>query len=305
MQTGQDGVVRFFPINPDEDYYRERTDRNIGWITRNEQEILRHSTIGIAGCGGMGGLLASIFVRLGVGEVRIADSETFDVSNINRQFAAKRGTVGKSKAIETARDVRAISDDSTLIAYPQGINETIVDEFLAGCDVVCDEIELLALDARILLHQHARTAGVPIINCNTVGFSTYLFLYTPDGMKVEELLGITYEEAKKLRGEALSGNREAHSRIANNIMRAVIPEVPPYSPEIVHAAKRRVLEEGKAPIIAPNPIMAGGFLADRVLLYLLRNSGVERNIVHMPPMPGYLYFDAAFVQAKVVTDWRP
>src|SRR6202142_2386032 len=193
-----DTAYRLLPRHADEAYYTERTDRNRGWITRDEQEILRRSVVGIAGCGGMGGLLASIFLRLGVGEIRIAANEVFDVSNINRQFAAGRGTVGMSKAFETARMARAVTDDTTLVVYPQGIVEQTVVPFLQGCDVVCDEIEFWAVGARILLHRAARSLGICLFNCNTVGFGTRLFLFEPKGYTMEEVLGLTYGEANLL-----------------------------------------------------------------------------------------------------------
>ena len=63
-------VYRLLPHNIDEKYYLGRTDRNLGWITEQEQTILRNSVVGIAGTGGMGGLLASILVRTGVGVVK-------------------------------------------------------------------------------------------------------------------------------------------------------------------------------------------------------------------------------------------
>lgn len=298
-------AYRLLPWNPDPAYYRERIDRNIGWITSEEQEILRNSVVGIAGCGGMGGLLASIFTRAGIGEIRIADIEEFDVSNINRQYAASRSSVRASKALTTARLTRAVTDDATLVVYPQGIAEETVDSFLEGCDVVCDEIELLAIDARILLHARARAHGVSLLNCNTVGFSTNLFLYTPDSMTMEEAVGFEYPEAKRLRLLASQGDEAAAERIASSIMRAVIPELPEYCPHEAEGNRaafyRRLREEKKASIIATNPPLAGGFLADRTLLYLLRNSGVRRDLTDVPPMPGYLHFDAARMHARVAT----
>ena len=129
-------VYRLTPVDQNAGYYSERIDRNIGWITQDEQETVRNSVVGIAGCGGMGGLVASILLRLGVGEIRIADCEEFDISNINRQFGAKRSTVGTSKALATARDLRAITDDSTIVVYPQGISEETAEDFLRGCDIV-------------------------------------------------------------------------------------------------------------------------------------------------------------------------
>lgn len=292
-----------------EAFYRERTDRNIGWITREEQEFLRTRTVGIAGCGGMGGLLASIFVRLGIGEIRLADNEAFDVSNINRQFAARESTIGKSKALETAREARRIADDCTLVVYPQGIAEETVECFLDGCDVVCDEIEVLAVPARLLLHGRARARGISLFNCNTPGFGAYLFLYTPQSMTMEEAAGLSYEEACRLSRAAEAGDQEAADRIVDAMLGAVVPAIPEYSREEgANRAtfERRLRKERKVPIIATNPPFAAAFLADRILLYLLANSGVERTIAPTPVMPGYLYVDAALMQAQIIEKgWLP
>ncbi len=290
--------------NPE--FYAERTDRNIGWITKEEQEILRNSVVGVAGTGGMGGLLAATLVRAGIGEVRIADSEVFDVSNINRQFAAKQTTIGKLKVIETARMVREITDDTCLVIYPDGITENTVEHFTEGCSVICDEIELLAIDARILLHRTARKKNASLFNCNTTGFSTNLFLYTPTSITMEEVVELSYEESKELRGGALSGNKEDHARIVNAMLRAVVPKLPEYRASEKETDRsmfyQRLMEEEKVPIIASNPPMATGFLANRILLYLLRNSDVKRNFVQTPEMSGYLHFDAAHMITTICTN---
>ena len=299
-----DEVLKLLPHNADAAYYRERTDRNIGWITREEQKLLSRRVIGIAGCGGMGAQLAEKFLRLGVGEIRIADNEAFDVSNINRQFAATRKTVGVSKAFATARMLRDISDDNTIVVYPQGICESSVQDFTHGCDVICDEIEFWAVGPRILLHQEARREGVPVFNCNTVGFGTRLFLFTPDSSTMEELLHMSLEEAMVL-SVALAqktASKAQISRVMESVLEGLVPELPDYyqgggNAEIV---RQRLFTEGRASIIATNPPLATGFLADRVLLYLLRNSQTKRCVVETPKMPAYLYFDAARMEAKTM-----
>lgn len=299
-------VYRLLPKNPDENYYWERVDRNIGWITREEQEMLRGKIIGIAGCGGMGAQLAEKLLRLGVGEIRIADIESFDISNINRQFAATRSTVGKSKAFETAKLLRGVTDDFTLVVYPQGIVTETVDHFLAGCDVVCDEIEFWAAAARILLHQKGREYGSPIFNCNTIGFGTRLFFFTSTSQTMEECLGLTYKEAVKLQENVQKkrATKEEIRRLQESVLGGLLPKIPNYREEgfgddrlVLYS---RLFKEGKATIVATNPPMATGFLADYILLYLLRDSTVKRNVVHPPEMPEYLYFDAARMEAKVV-----
>ena len=299
---------RLHPKNPDRAYYDERTDRNIGWITREEQEGLRREVIGIAGCGGMGAQLAEKFLRLGVGELRICDTEVFDISNINRQFAATRKTVGKSKAFETAKMLRDVSDDSTVVVYPQGICRETVEQFTNGCSVICDEIEFWAIAARILLHQYARGANVSVFNCNTVGFGTHLFLFTPKSATMEEMIGFTIEEAEELnrRLREKTARPEEVRLVMERMIAGLVPELPEYvsaqTPEGSNrkAVRKRLMEEGKASIIATNPPFATGFLADRVLLYLLRDSAVRRDIVPTPEAPAYLHIDAAKMEARVV-----
>jgi len=300
-------VYRLMPKNPDSAYYKERTDRNIGWITAEEQEMLKRMTVGIAGCGGMGAAIAERLLRLGVGEIRIADGEAFDISNINRQLAARRDTVGQNKAIVTAQVLRKVTDDSTIVVYPQGICTAFAEHFATGCDVICDEIEFWELAAPIILHQAARSAGVSIFGCNTCGWGTHLFLFTPESMSLEEAFGFTLEEAQEIDGQMHAGTipEKQRGKIMQMLLKVVVPSMQEYCPNDSRAnhdfVLKRLFEEGKASIISTNPALATGFIADRVLLYLLRNSGVCRDIVEVPPMPGYLYLDAAKMQANIVT----
>lgn len=303
----KDEVYRFLSRRTDPAYYGERTDRNIGWITLEEQAMVRRAVVGVAGCGGMGGQLAEKFLRLGIGEIRIADNESFDISNINRQFAATMATVGMPKAFETAKMMRSITDDATILVYPQGVCEEAVFDFVHRCDVVCDEIEFWCVGSRILLHRAARECGVPVFVCNSLGFGSQLFLFTPQSMTMEECMGLSYEEAvelqKKLQNRTATAVEVA--RAVTLSARTLCSEWPEYchsgSPVMNRPlTEERLLREGRGAVIATNLPLACGLIADRVLLYLLKDSPVRRNIVAVPEMPGYCYLDAATMEAKVI-----
>lgn len=300
-------VYKLQAINSNDNYYSSRIDRNIGWISTDEQHLLKKKTVGISGCGGMGGLLAQILLRAGVGTIKIADNSEFDESNINRQFGASRNTVGISKAVATANALRNITDDSDIHVYPQGICSETAEEFLEGCDIACDEIEFWAIGARIMLHQKARRLGIPLFNANTVGFGTRLFLFTPESGTMEECLGFSFEKAVELENKIASGkaSEDEINQVMHAVIKGLMPKIPSYTDNDdewgnTKTIERRLFGEGKASIIATNPPMATGFLADHILLYLLNDSGIKRNIVSPPPMPGYLYFDAALMKAEVV-----
>ena len=65
--------------------YADAFDRNIGWFTPDEQQRLRGKTIAIAGMGGVGGVHLLTLVRLGIANFRIADLDSFELANFNRQ----------------------------------------------------------------------------------------------------------------------------------------------------------------------------------------------------------------------------
>ncbi|MEK7510770.1 MAG: ThiF family adenylyltransferase [Patescibacteria group bacterium] len=294
-------IYRLEPKDPNPLYYAERTDRNIPWITEAEQYALLDKVVGIAGCGGMGAAIAQIFLRLGVGEIRIADPEVFEVSNINRQFAARRDTVGQSKAFATAHMLRAISDDTTIVVYPQGLTEHTVESFVDGCDLIIDEIEFWNVGSCIVLHQAARTQGIPIVNGLTVGFASYLHLFEPESMAVETMLGFSRKEALALEHHFV--NRTASQSKRDRVMQAVlavfVPDLPQYftgpgSMERNAFVLRRLQEEGKAPILATNPPLAAGLVADRALLRLLADDSRSalRSVATLPAAPGYVVIDA-------------
>ena len=79
---------------PNEEMYWERVNRSLGWLgdtkqeQHNKQEKLKNVVIGIAGTGGIGGQLAQRLVRMGVRNLKLADPDTFDISNMNRQMGA-------------------------------------------------------------------------------------------------------------------------------------------------------------------------------------------------------------------------
>jgi molybdopterin/thiamine biosynthesis adenylyltransferase len=300
-------IYTLVPIKHLADFYAERVNRNLGWISSEEQEILHQSVVGIAGCGGMGGVVAELLLRVGVGEIRIADPEIFDSTNIHRQIAAGINTVGLSKAVETARRLRTITDDTKIVVYPQGITEETAEHFVEGCHLVLDEVEAFAVFARILLHKMAREKNVDIFNCNSIGAGTRLFWFTSDTIHIEEILKLSYQEAKIINTEIQqkSLSKESIKEIGYKVVNALVPELPEYcANDSDFSNKTEVLkrvENGQASILATNPYGSASFLANHVIFHLLRHSRVKRNIIRPVKMIGYLYRDDLLLQAKVVT----
>ena len=140
----------------------ERYIRNLGALTEQECAQLRAKTVFVAGCGGLGGYLIEMFLRLGVGAIRAADGDVFEASNLNRQLLSSARNLGRSKA-EAAKDRAAeVNPDVRFTAIPAFLTEENAAELIQGCDAVLDALD--SIPARRILARACAEAGIPMIH---------------------------------------------------------------------------------------------------------------------------------------------
>lgn len=63
----------------------ERYARNLGPLSEAECRLLAEKTVFVAGLGGLGGYVAELLARVGVGTLRLADGDVFEKSNLDRK----------------------------------------------------------------------------------------------------------------------------------------------------------------------------------------------------------------------------
>src|SRR5574340_1155553 len=80
--------------------YTQAFSRNIGWVTREEQAFLRTKRTAIAGLGGVGGVHLLTLARLGLSRFSLAEFDTFDLVNFNRQVGATVSSLGRPRSEE-------------------------------------------------------------------------------------------------------------------------------------------------------------------------------------------------------------
>ncbi|OZB73133.1 MAG: molybdopterin-synthase adenylyltransferase MoeB, partial [Halothiobacillus sp. 14-55-98] len=78
------------------------------------QERLRGSRVLIAGLGGLGSPVALYLAAAGVGELVLADFDSVDLSNLQRQVIHDTASVGLLKIDSAARRIAAINPDIKL-----------------------------------------------------------------------------------------------------------------------------------------------------------------------------------------------
>lgn len=165
--------------------YEELTQRNIGFLSQQEQDVLRGASVFLCGVGGMGGACLQALARAGVGSFTLADFDTFEVSNLNRQVFANLDTVGIGKIEATVLQLLRINPQlqlTTLGAEWPGR----LDELLAHHKVVINGMDDLA--AGIALYRKAREHGATVIDAYTSPLPSVVVV-RPEDPRPEERLG--------------------------------------------------------------------------------------------------------------------
>ena len=173
-----------------EDFYRESFKRNIGLVNEDEQTRLSSSRVAIAGLGGVGGIHLVTLARIGIGKFSIADNDTFEAANLNRQYGATVNTIGRSKVDVMAEVVSAINPGAEVSTFSEGVHEGNIDAFLADVDLVVDGIDFFSVDARRLLFNRARQKGIYAVTSGPIGFGATLQVFSPTGMSFDDYFGI-------------------------------------------------------------------------------------------------------------------
>ena len=161
-------------------YFEEAFSRNIGILTKDEQERLASARVAIPGLGGVGGAHLVALTRVGIGKFHIADFDVFEPVNINRQYGARSSTFGQAKLDVLFHEAKDINPFLEIETFPEGLSPENLDIFLRGVDVVVDGLDFFAFDIRRMLFKRAKALGIPVITAGPLGFGTALLVFDPE-----------------------------------------------------------------------------------------------------------------------------
>jgi molybdopterin/thiamine biosynthesis adenylyltransferase/nitroreductase len=137
-----------------------RLDRNRNRVTRDEQARLRSLRIGVIGLSA-GHTIAHVLAMEGLaGELRLADFDTLELSNLNRVPASVLD-LGVNKAVVAARRIGEIDPYLRVVTVPEGIRPDNLGSFLDGLDLVIEECD--SLDVKLLVRESARDRRIPVL----------------------------------------------------------------------------------------------------------------------------------------------
>ena len=166
--------------------YDKAFSRNIGWVTEQEQALLRNKRIAIAGMGGVGGSHLLTLARLGVGKFNIADLDIFEVENFNRQVGASMISLGQPKVEVLARMARDINPEMDISIFPNGVSAGNLDDFFRDVDLYIDGLDFFAFKAREDVFAYCAEHRIPAVTVAPLGISAALLNFLPGNMTFED-----------------------------------------------------------------------------------------------------------------------
>ena len=177
-------------INDNNLFYEKAFNRNIGLLTEEEQNKLRDTKVAIVGMGGVGGFHLISLVRLGIGKFNIADMDTYELANIQRQCGAFMDTLGENKSEVMRKIALSINPHLEIKSFNQGISPENILEFMADADVLIDGIDFFSINERRLMFKEARDKCIYAVTAGPLGFSSAMLVFSPDGMSFDEYFDI-------------------------------------------------------------------------------------------------------------------
>jgi molybdopterin/thiamine biosynthesis adenylyltransferase len=259
--------------------YEAAFSRNVGWVTETEQAALRRKRVAVAGLGGVGGAHVLTLARLGIGAFHLADFDTFGVENFNRQAGAMVSTLGRPKLEVIAEMARDINPGVDIRAFPAGVSEANLDDFLAGVDLYVDGLDFFAFQARRATFAACARLGVPAVTSAPIGMGVAHLNFLPGGMTFEEYF-------------RLDGRPEPEQAL-----RFLLGLAPALLHRTYLVDRSRIdFEAHRGPSTAMACQLCAGVAATEALKILLGRGKVVS-------APRGLHFDA--YRGKLATTWRP
>ncbi|PUZ22134.1 ThiF family protein [Chitinophaga costaii] len=140
-----------------------RTNRNVYKITPEERALLATKKIGVIGLSVGQSAALTIAMERQCGELRIADFDLLDLSNLNRIRAGVHN-LGLLKTVVVAREIAEIDPFITVVPFDEGITPENIDRFLTEngkLDVLVEECD--GLDIKILARVRAQAYSIPVV----------------------------------------------------------------------------------------------------------------------------------------------
>ena len=141
------------------------------------QERLLAARALVVGAGGLGSPAALYLASAGVGTIALADGDSVDLTNLQRQILHRSGSIGRLK-VESGRDALAeINPGCTVIPIVERLAGERLEDEVAAADVVLDCCDNFA--TRHAVNRACVKSGKPLVSGAAIRFEGQVSVFDP------------------------------------------------------------------------------------------------------------------------------
>lgn len=156
----------------------ERYARNFRTFGYADQARLLAARVAVVGLGGLGGTVAEILAREGVGSLTLVDGDRFEDSNLNRQFMSTVDGLGTAKSQAAEQRVSAVNPSVVVNRIDGFLTAENAGDILRDAQVAIDCLD--NLPARFMLEAAAKAEGIPMVSAAIAGVAGHVTTIFPE-----------------------------------------------------------------------------------------------------------------------------
>ena len=139
------------------------------------QQRLLAATVLVLGAGGLGSPAALYLAAAGVGTLLLADSDSVDATNLQRQILHRESSIGQPKVLSGRRALNELNPGIEVIALGERLQGDAMAAAVARCDVALDCTDNFA--TRHALNRACVRHRVPLVSGAAIRFDGQLAVF--------------------------------------------------------------------------------------------------------------------------------
>jgi len=165
----------------------QRYLRNAGSLGIAGQKKLLQSKALLVGVGGLGGTIAQLLARMGLGALVMADGDSFSEDNLNRQAFSFEPNVGSSKVRVAQEEIARINAATEVEVFEGFAAEKEFSTLIEGAQVAVDALD--NMPSRFQLEKACRDARIPLVHGAVAGFTGQVTTIYPEDVGFRAFYG--------------------------------------------------------------------------------------------------------------------
>lgn len=141
------------------------------------QDRLLASKVLVVGAGGLGSPVCLYLASAGVGHITLADADTVDLSNLQRQIMHTDGRVGQLKVESARQAMQQINPQVVVETIPHRLDQKALIQAMQSVDLVIDCCDNFA--TRHAINRACVATQKPLVSGAAIGYEGQVCVYDP------------------------------------------------------------------------------------------------------------------------------